>query len=154
MATRVPAEVRAFIVQACACYDPPTAVAEAVSKEFGVTVTRQYVEQHDPTKQAGKGLGKKLCKLFDDTREKFLADTSDIAISHKPVRLRALQRMAQKAEGQGNMVLAASLYEQAAKEVGEAYTNRQKMEHTSPDGSMSSKPSTIELVAPDVNSKT
>lgn len=154
MAAKIPAEIRTYIVQANACFDSPTAVAEAVSREFGIAVTRQYVEQHDPTKRAGVNLSKGLRKVFDQTREKFLADTSDIAISHKPVRLRALQRMAQKAEWQGNMVLAASLYEQAAKEVGEAYTNRQKLEHTSPDGSMSSKPSTIELVAPDVNSKT
>lgn len=128
MAAKIPAEIRTFIVQACACYDSPSAVADAVLREFGVTVTRQYVEQHDPTKRAGVKLSKPMRKVFDQTREKFLADTSDIAISHKPVRLRALQRMAQKAEGQGNMVLAASLYEQAAKECGEVFTNRHRHE--------------------------
>jgi hypothetical protein len=45
-----------------------------------------------------------------------------------------------------NMALAASLMEQAAKECGDAYSNKQKVEHTSPDGSMSPRPTTIRLV--------
>jgi hypothetical protein len=48
-----------------------------------------------------------------------------------------------------NMALAASLMEQAAKEVGDAYSNKQKVEHTSPDGSMSPRPTTIRLVGVD-----
>ncbi|PLU18353.1 hypothetical protein BMJ31_20250, partial [Sinorhizobium medicae] len=54
-------------------------------------------------------------------------DTATIAISHRAVRLRALQRMAEKAEIQSNMVLAASLLKQAAEEVGNAYTNRREL---------------------------
>ena len=42
--------------------------------------------------------------------------------------------MIHKAESKGNMPLAAQLLEQAAKEVGEAYTNRQRLEHTGKDG--------------------
>jgi len=41
--------------------------------------------------------------------------------------LRALQRMADKAETQGNTGLAAQLYKQAAEEVGNAYTNRREL---------------------------
>jgi len=128
MAKKVSAEVRAYIVCANACFDSPSTVAEAVKEEFGIEVARQYVESQDPTKRAGRDLAKTYKQLFEKTREEFLAKTNDIAISHKPVRLRALQRMAAKAEKQGNMVLAASLYEQAAKEVGEVFTNRQKHE--------------------------
>ncbi|WP_237133796.1 DUF2280 domain-containing protein [Pseudohongiella sp. O18] len=128
MAKKVDATIRAFITQSVACFDAPSSVVEAVKNEFAVEVTRQYVESHDPTKRAGAKVGKVYKELFESTREAFLKDTSDIAISHKPVRLRALQRMAAKAESQGNMVLAASLYEQAAKEMGEVFTNRQKHE--------------------------
>jgi hypothetical protein len=39
----------------------------------------------------------------------------------------ALQRMADKAEGQGKRVLAVSLMEQAEKEVGDSYTNRREL---------------------------
>lgn len=123
-------EVKTFIVQALACFDSTSVVAAAVKKEFGVEVSRQLVETHDPTKKAGAGVGKKWKALFEGTRKAFIEDTSQIAISHRAVRLRALERMAEKAERQGNMVLAAALYEQAAKEMGDAFTNRHRLEQS------------------------
>lgn len=127
-------EVKTFIVQALACFDSPSVVAASVKKEFGVEVSRQLVESHDPNKKSATGLAAKWRILFKETRKAFLEDTAEIAISHRTVRLRALQRMAEKAEERGNMVLAASLLEQAAKEVGDAYTNRHKHEHTGEGG--------------------
>lgn len=127
-------EAKTFIVQALACFDTPSVVAKAVKDEFGIEVTRQLIERYNPTKKAGANLGKKMIALFEETRKAFIEDTAEIAISHRAVRLRGLQRMAEKAEAQGNMVLAASLYEQAAKEVGDSYTNYRKLEHTGKDG--------------------
>ncbi|MDW9740842.1 DUF2280 domain-containing protein [Sinorhizobium meliloti] len=124
--------VKTFIVQSLACFDTPSVVVEAVRKEFGETITRQSVEGYDPTKKAGSNLAEKWRLLFEETRKTFLEDTATIAISHRAVRLRALQRMAEKAETQGNMVLAASLMKQAAEEVGNAYTNRREL--TGKDG--------------------
>ena len=125
-------DARAFVVQQLAMYDPPSVVAKAVKEEFGVTVNPQAVEFYDPTKRAGAKLSEKWRTLFCETRKAFLADTAEIGISHRVVRLRALQRMAQVAEKQGNLTLAASLLEQAAKEMGDAYTNRRevKADHT------------------------
>lgn len=123
----LPVEVQTFIVQGLACFDTPSVVAEAVKKEFGLVVTRQRVETYDPNKRCAKKLGHRWRELFEVTRKTFLEDTSEIAISHRAVRLRAIQRMAQKAETVGNMALAAQLYEQAAKEVGDAYTNRREV---------------------------
>ena len=125
-------EVKTFIVQSLACFDTPSVVVEAVRKEFGATITRQSVEGYDPTKKAGSNLAEKWRLLFEETRKTFLEDTASIAISHRAVRLRALQRMADKAENQGNMVLASSLLKQAAEEVGGAYTNRREI--TGKDG--------------------
>lgn len=139
-------EVKAFIVQSLACFDTPSQVVEAVKKEFGLTITRQQVESHDPTKANGKGLAQKWVDMFNGTRERFQNEISDIPIANKAYRLRALDRMATKTEGMKNFALASQLIEQAAKEVGDAYTNRQKVEHTSPDGSMTPKPTTIRLV--------
>lgn len=124
--------VRTFIVQALACFDTPSVVVKAVKEEFGQSITRQSVECYDPHKRAGRDLAKKWRAIFEQTRETFLEDTSKIGISHRAVRLRALQRMADKAEGQGNMVLASSLLEQAAKEVGNGFTNRREL--TGKDG--------------------
>lgn len=141
-------EVRAFIVQGLACFDTPTQVAQAVKQEFGIEVPRMQVAQHDPTKVAGRNLAKIWRELFDDVRRRFREETAEIPIANKAYRLRALDRMATKAEGIKNMALAAQLMEQAAKEMGGAYTNRQQVDHTNSDGSMAGGPTRIEIVAP------
>lgn len=125
-------EVKTYVVQALACFDSPAVVAKAVKAEFDVVISPQAVEAYDPTKRAGRKLSQRFRLLFEETRKTFLEDTATIAISHRAVRLRALQRMAEKAENQGNMVLASSLLKQAAEEVGNAYTNRREL--TGKDG--------------------
>lgn len=144
-------EVKAFIIQMLACYDTPSQVVEAVQKDFGITITRQQVETHDPTKVSGKTLAKKWVDMFNTTRDRFLNEISDIPIANKAYRLRVLQRMSTTAENMKNIGMTAQLLEQAAKEVGEAYSNKQKVEHTSPDGSMSPRPTTIRLVGVEPN---
>ncbi|MGF6394276.1 DUF2280 domain-containing protein [Pseudomonas plecoglossicida] len=133
------AEVKGFIVQALACFDTPTQVAEAVKKEFNIEITRQQVAQHDPTKSTGANLAAKWRVLFEDTRKRFRDDTADIPIANRSYRLRVLDRMAARAEGMKNMALAAQLLEQAAKESGGAYTNKQQVDLSSSDGSMTPK---------------
>lgn len=127
-------EVKAFIVQSLACFDTPSQVVESVKKEFGLTIPRQQVESHDPTKANGRGLAQKWVDMFNATRERFQNEISDIPIANKAYRLRALDRMMTKAETMRNMALAASLIEQAAKECGDAYTNKHKFEHSGPNG--------------------
>lgn len=139
-------EVKALIIQQLACFDTPSQIVESVKKEFGLEITRQQVASHDPTKAAGTGLAQKWVDLFNSTRSRFQSEISDIPIANKAYRLRTLDRMMTKAENMRNMALAASLIEQAAKEMGDAYTNRQKMEHTSPDGSMTPQPTVIQLL--------
>lgn len=123
-------EIKAFIVQSVACFDTPSQVVESVLKEFGIQITRQQVEQNDPTKVSGKGLAKKWIDIFNTTRERFLNEISDIPIANKAYRLRVLQRMATTAENMKNMGMTAQLLEQAAKEVGDVYTNKQKVEQS------------------------
>jgi hypothetical protein len=57
-------EVKVFIVQALACFDTPSQVVAAVKTEFGIEITRQQCETHDPTKFAGQKLGKTWVDLF------------------------------------------------------------------------------------------
>lgn len=151
----VKAEVRAFIVQALACFDTPTQVVESVKNEFELDVTRQYVEGHDPTKAAGKSLAVRWVELFEQTRERFQEELTDIPIANRAYRLRALDRMAVKAERMKNMALAAQLIEQAAKETGGSYTNKHQHELSGPGGGpIPTMPTTIQLVAPDDSSTT
>lgn len=142
-------EVKAFIVQSLACYETPARVIDLVKENFKVTVTRQQVSAYDPANAMAKSLSKKWVDLFNSTRTRFQTEISDIPIANKAYRLRVLDRMATRAEGMKNLALTAEIIEQAAKEVGDAYSNKQKVEHTSPDGSMSPRPTTIRLVGVD-----
>lgn len=127
-------EVKAFIVQALACFDTPSQVAEAVKREFGLEVSRQQVETHDPTKRCSKTLAARWVTLFHDTRTRFREETADIPIANRAFRLRALGRIVEKAENMRNLSLALQVLEQAAKEVGDVYVNR-KIEPDKPLGS-------------------
>lgn len=124
----LPDEVKTYIVQQLACFETPSDVVKAVKDEFGQEITRQAVEYYDPGKRAGRGLSDEFRQLFAATREAFLTDTAAIGVSHKVVRLRTLARLAERAEKAGNMVLVASLLEQVAKECGDAFTNRQRID--------------------------
>ncbi|MDJ1012842.1 DUF2280 domain-containing protein [Klebsiella pneumoniae] len=123
-------EVKAAIVQMLACYDTLSIVVDAIQKDYGIRVTPQQVESHDPTKVSGKGLAKKWVDMFNATRDRFLNEISDIPIANKAYRLRVLQRMSTDAEKMKNMGMTAQLLEQAAKEVGDVYTNKQKVEQS------------------------
>ncbi len=127
-------DVKAFIVQALACFDTPTQVSQSVKQEFDIDVTRQQVEQHDPTKRAGVNLAAKWRTLFEDTRKRFREETAEIPIANRAYRLRALGRIAERAETMKNLPLAIQVLEQAAKEVGDVYVNR-RLEPDKPLGS-------------------
>jgi hypothetical protein len=118
---------KAFLVQRFARFDSPKQAADALEQEHGVRITRQSAERYDPASKAGASLAAHLRTIFDDTRKKFLENLDDIAISHLPVRLRRLDRMALAAEEKGNYVLAAALIEQAAKDRGNVFTNRREL---------------------------
>lgn len=120
-------EIKEFIVGQLACWQTPSAVAATVKADYGIDITRQRVEAYDPTKVAGKALSDKLKALFEEGRARYLADTAEIGIAQQTYRLRLLDRMAVKAEAAGNMGMAAQLAEQAAKEMGGAYTNRREL---------------------------
>lgn len=121
-------DIKLFIVQALACFDTPSEVVVSVKKEFDVDVSRQLVETHDPTKAAGKNTAKAWKEIFASTREAYLTNTAEIPLAHRAVRLRVLQRMAAAAEKSKNFSMTAQLIEQIAKECGDAYSNRQRVE--------------------------
>jgi hypothetical protein len=126
--------VKLRIVQALACFDTPSQVAKEINAEFGIVVSPQQCELYDPNKRAGQKLSERYRQIFAETRKTFLEDTSTIGVSHRAVRLRTLQRLIDRAESQGNIGMVSQLLEQVAKETGDAYTNRHKLEHTGKDG--------------------
>jgi len=121
-----------FIVQALACWDTPTEVAQALKEEFGVEAHRAQIAQYDPTKASGKDMAQKWRDLFAVTRERFRAEVAEIPIADQAFRLRSLGKIHARYMERGNLVAAAAILEQAAKEAGGAFTNRR--EHTGPGG--------------------
>lgn len=119
-----------FIVQRLACFESPKDVIEAVKAEFGITVTYPALQVYDPNNARGKELSQELREAFEATRKRFLEDTSDIPIASKAYRLRVLQRVADKAEQKGNTPVVLQAVEQAAKEVGDVFTNKQNVKHS------------------------
>lgn len=122
--------VKIFIVQALACHDTPQEVADLVKQEFGIQIDRQQCSTYDPTKQRGKNLSKKFVDLFNKTRENFDAGLIDIPIANKHYRLKQYQKQLER--NAKNAVMSLKILEQAAKDVGGQFTNRQEI--TGKDG--------------------
>ncbi|EPG3459357.1 DUF2280 domain-containing protein, partial [Acinetobacter baumannii] len=102
---------------------------EQVKQEFGVDISRSQCECYDPTKYSGRNLSKKFVELFESTREKFDKGLIDIPIANKYYRLKQYQRQLEKTR---NVKTALKILEQAAKDIGGQFTNRQEI--TGKDG--------------------
>ncbi|AUV30047.1 DUF2280 domain-containing protein [Escherichia coli] len=130
----LPTMAKVMIIQSLACYEPPSRIVELVKQDFGIVVTRQQISAYNPENTMAKNLSQKWVDLFNHTRARFQSEISDIPIANKAYRLRMLDRMANRAEAIKNYALTAQLIEQAAKECGDAYTNKLKVETTGKDG--------------------
>ncbi|WP_179995582.1 DUF2280 domain-containing protein [Acinetobacter sp. YH16053] len=122
--------VKIFIVQSLACRDTPQEVAELVKQEFKISIDRVQVASYDPTKAAGKNLSKKFVELFHKTRADFDAGLIDIPIANKHYRLKQYQKQLER--NVKNTVMSLKILEQAAKDCGGQFTNKQEI--TGKDG--------------------
>lgn len=124
-----------FIVQHFAMFERAIDIQEALKQNFGVEISLQAVCYYNAE---NGNLTKKLKSLFNRTRKKFIEDSSAIPIAHKSYRLKKLQQMFEKEESENaklqNKKAMREILEQSAKESGDAYTNKQKHEHTGKDG--------------------
>lgn len=102
---------------------PPSEIVDAVKTEFTVEIERQNVRNYNP-EQVIKARNK-WGEIFDKEREKFINSSAEIGVAHQSFRLKELNDMALAAKRKGNLVLAGQLLEQAAKECGGLYTNKQ-----------------------------
>jgi hypothetical protein len=119
------------VVQRLAMYDSPQQVADWVKEEFGIDMTRQAVQYYDPT--AVRSRREVVCNLRGDAHQ---SSSKRQLTSRSPTNRCACAGSSgwrSQREDSGTSA-RSSLHEQAAKEVGELYTNRHKMEHTGKDG--------------------
>lgn len=134
MSNELSSDVKTFIVQSLACFDPPSRVVKAVKEEFGIAVTRQAVHHYDAERKGGEQIGQEWRELFERTRKKFLEQIVSIGIAHRAVRLRKLDRLVARAEEVGNHGMVIAACEAAAKETGGMYTNRRRHELSGTNG--------------------
>lgn len=120
-------EQQRFIVQHLACFATPAEVSTAFRAQFGFKPAPAQVSYYNPLNTYGQDTSPEWKALFDQTRAQFQADTARIPIASRSYRLERLAKLAQKAEGKGAFGLAASIYEQAAKECGDVFTNRREV---------------------------
>lgn len=118
-----------FIVKELAMFDTPSDVVASFREEFGVTLERTQVAKYNPTQRAGRDVSKKLRAIFEATREAWLKECSEVGVMHKSYRLRSLDRLHRKMQANGNAGMQLQVLEQAAKESGGAFTNKQSIDH-------------------------
>jgi hypothetical protein len=112
-------EVKAFIVRGLARYETPSQIAASVQLHFGIAVTRQQVYAYDPA--GSRRPAQCWIDLHAATRAKFVDAMSEIGIAQKIVRLRMLDRFANRYEEKDQPERAAAFLMQAAKECGGFY---------------------------------
>ncbi|SPL70321.1 DUF2280 domain-containing protein [Acinetobacter stercoris] len=144
---RITKKVKMLIVRMLAEFETPTQASKNIKEIFNIDVTPQQCESYDPTKRIGQNLSQELRDKFFEYRCKANKEIEAIPIANKRYRLMLLQELVD--EYPKNPIFIPKWAEQAAKEMGNQYTNKQEVDHTT-QGESFNKPTTIELVAPHV----
>jgi len=122
---RITKKVKLFIVRMLAEFETPTSTSKAVKDIFNVEVSPQQCELYDPTKRMGQDLGQELRDKFFEYRRIANEELEAIPIANKRYSLQLLQQLVEKYPD--NPVLIPKWAEQAAKEMGGLFTNRQEV---------------------------
>jgi hypothetical protein len=122
---RITKKVKLFIVRMLAEFETPTQVSKTVKKIFNIDVTPQQCEAYDPTKRTGQDLSQELRDKFFEYRRIANDELEAIPIANKRYRLQLLQGLVDKYPD--NPVFIPKWAEQAAKEMGGKYTNKQEI---------------------------
>ena len=124
---------KAFVVERLASHYQTTGIAREVRQRYGITVSAQAIEFYDPTRYSSE-CPKRWADLFHATRDGFNKGKADIPAANRLVRVRWRGDMALAAMEQGQYKLANDILDSIAKECGDAFSNRQKHEHSGPNG--------------------
>ena len=93
-----------------------------ISEEFEVVLTARHVRAYDPKTFQFAG-GAKWQEYHSQVRKRFNTDIAEIPIAQRAYRLHRLKQIHDRALELGALVIAMNALEQAAKEVGNVYTN-------------------------------
>jgi hypothetical protein len=117
---------KVFIVSSFARYHSVSDVVRDLKERFGVDVEGAQLYGYHPD-NANFRAAQKWKTLFESERKKFLDNVGSIGIAQKTVRLQRLEHLCVLALQRKNVKLAAELMEQAAKEMGEVFSNRREV---------------------------
>jgi hypothetical protein len=117
-------EVKTFIVRGLARYETPTRIAASVKTHFGIEIDRRQVFAYDPA--GSRKPAQRWIDLHAATRVKFTRAMAEIGVAQKVVRLRMLDRLANRAEEANQVERACRILDQAARECGGFYERFQR----------------------------
>jgi hypothetical protein len=126
---RLSPEQKLFLVDELAMHSTPTEAARAFEAEYDMPITRTQVQCFDPSKAAGARLSRKLRDRFAETRAKFDERVLEQRIANRAWRLRRLAQYEAQAFANGDTARGTHCLEQAAKEVGDSFTNFRNIRH-------------------------
>jgi hypothetical protein len=112
-------EQQLYVVEELARYRRPSDIVVAVRETFGVEITRQTVHGYHP--EFNPKLGNRWREAFAEARERFKADRDAHPVACLSYRLQEISRIYLDARSPAFQLRAL---EQAAREMGGAYTNR------------------------------
>lgn len=128
-------EHKAYIVEQLACYESTSDIIDSLNEKFDIQTDHAQISYYNPDAVfGGRRLAKKWRYLFNETRDKFLEGATQIPIAHKQYRLRELQKNYYKLLRRDDIRGANAVLEQAAKEMGEAYTAKGVLESVADNG--------------------
>ena len=121
-----------FIMVRQAMYDRNGEIIKAFEVEFDIkldkTQINSYMMTDDGKPRHGRNIAKELVKLHNETRKAYLEEMNAIPIANRSHRLKELNELYYAAKDSDDLEQATKILETAAKEVGDAFTNRQKFE--------------------------
>ena len=119
-------EQKTFIVRCFARFETVSEVCRSFKEKYTVELPRARACQYNVLSASFYGAAKWV-DIFRAERTRFLANADDIGITNKTVRLQRLEALCCIALERKNVKLAAELMEQAAKEMGEVFTNKREI---------------------------
>ena len=126
MGLKLTEEQKAFIVRAYARFEATAEICLSFREKYNVELPQQRCLQYNPASVSFMA-SPKWRDLFDRAREHFITNTQDIGITNKTVRLQRLEKLCVSAISRKNTKLACEIMEQAAKEMGEVFTNKREI---------------------------
>jgi len=133
---RLPDAIKRRIVEHLACYRTRAEVVGLIAEEFDVHLTPRHVRAYDPTSFQFAGSTRWL-EYYRLARKRFESELASEPIAHRAYRLRKLDVVRARAMAENDFAEAIKALEQAAKEVGNVFTNREKVQRDLPPGQIS-----------------